>query len=184
MNGTVSITFKSVYNEYKRTLNFLVVPNITDLVPNEVIAREHLPIPKTILLEDPNFYISNTVDILIGAGASLSLFSIGSINLSQNGKDLYLQKTRLGWVIGGGLDLTKHSQTSKLSNCLVTDLKTLIEKFWSVEEVPCQSALSQEEIECGAHFKQHVTRDKDGRYIVALPFRTPMKTLGGSKQAA
>ena len=98
VNGTVSITFKSVYNEYKRTLNFLVVPNITD--------------------------------------------------------------------------------------CLVTDLKTLIEQFWTVEELSYQSALSQEEIECEAHFKQHVTRDKDGRYIVALPFRTTMKTLGESKQTA
>ena len=184
VNGMVFITFKSVYNEYKRTLNFLVVPNITNLVPNEVILRQHLKIPKNILLADPNFHMPSTVDMLIGAGPSLSLFSIGSINLSQNGNDLYLQKTRLGWIIGGGLDFTKNSKITKTNNCLVTDLKTIIEKFWSVEELSSQSELSQEEIECEAHFKQHVTRDKDGRYVVALPFRSTTKTLGESKQIA
>jgi len=36
------------------------------------------------------------IDLLIGSAATLALFSIGQINLSCEGRELYFQKTRLG----------------------------------------------------------------------------------------
>ena len=123
----VSITFKSIYSEYKRSLKFLIVSNITDLVPGETIPRDQIKIPKNIKLADPDFHKPAQVDMLIGAGTTLSLFSIGSINLSQGEHDFYLQKTRLGWIFGGGLNLFKTGNRVKY-NCMLTDLKETIEK--------------------------------------------------------
>ena len=111
VNSMVSITFKSIYNEYKRSLKFLTVSNITDLVPGETIPRDQIKIPKNIKLADPNFHKPAQVDMLIRAGTTLSLFSIGSINLSQGEHDFYLQKTRLGWIFGGGLDVCEVGST-------------------------------------------------------------------------
>lgn len=184
VNSMVKMTFKSMHNEFKKTLDFLIVPNIANLIPNEKIPRERFHIPKGILLADPDFHIPAPIDMLIGAGVSLSLFQIGSINLSVNNNDLYLQKTRLGWIIGGGLRFSKYPQTFKNSNCLLTNLEMKIEKFWSIEELTNKSTFSQEEIDCETHFKEHVTRDSSGRYIVALPFKSPPSTLGDSKQNA
>lgn len=42
-----------------------------------------------------------SIDLLIGAGTTFSLFSDGQIDLSSEGHDLYLQKTRLGWIVAG-----------------------------------------------------------------------------------
>ena len=40
--------------------------------------------------------------MLLGAGPTLSMICVGQINLTTpNQPDLYLQKTRLGWIIGG-----------------------------------------------------------------------------------
>lgn len=183
-NSTVKITFKSMYNDFKKVLDFLIVPNITNLVPTEKIPRERLKIPKGISLADPNFHIPAPVNMLVGAGVSLSLFQIGSINLSENSNDLYLQKTRLGWIIGGGLTFSKSLQTSKNSNCLLSDLETKIEKFWLVEELSNKSVFSQEELDCEAHFKEHVIRYPSGRFCVALPFKGSPSTLGDSKTNA
>ena len=165
VNSMVSITFKSIYNEYKRSLKFLIVSNITDLVPGETIPRDQIKIPKNIKLADPDFHKPAQVDMLIGAGTTLSLFSIGSINLSQGEHDFYLQTTRLGWIFGGGLDLFKTENGVKY-NCMMTDLKETIEKFWSVEEISDKKSFSSEELECEAHFTRHVTRDANGRYVV------------------
>lgn len=72
-------------------------------VPSEPNSRETLAIPLNILLVDPEFHKPAKVQMLLGSGPTLSLFSIGQMNLSSKGADLFLQKTRLGWVIGGTL---------------------------------------------------------------------------------
>lgn len=72
------------------------------------------------------------MDLLIGSGATLSLFCVGQINLSCEGYDLYLQKTRLGWIVAGG---TKSQDPSKFETCQLTNLEAQLERFWTVEEV-------------------------------------------------
>lgn len=183
VNNITSIKFKSTHNNYTRTLNFLIVPKIVDFVPSELIPRNLINIPHNIKLADPNFHKPAEVDMLIGAGPTLSMFSIGTVNLSQGENDFYLQKTTLGWILAGGVDLSKNIQFRKTSNCLLTDLENSIEKFWAVEELTNKS-ITQEEIECESHFQKHVKRDAGGKYTVALPFKRSPAELGDSKQTA
>ena len=65
----------------------------------------------------------------------------------------------------------------------MSDLKSSIEKFWAVEELS-NRCVTQEEMECESHFQKHVTRDRSGKYTVALPFKTSPEKLGESRQAA
>ena len=67
---------------------------------------------------------------------------------------------------------------------MLTDLKETIEKFWSVEEISDKKSFFSEELECEAYFTRHVTRDANGRYIVALPFKPNFKLSRCSKQIA
>ena len=49
-----------------------------------------------------------------------------------------LQKTKFGWVIGGGITF----QRKKRSQCFLADLSFNIEKFWNIEEISSSNTKS------------------------------------------
>ncbi|XP_011858514.1 PREDICTED: uncharacterized protein LOC105556056 [Vollenhovia emeryi] len=178
--GMVRITIQSIHDNFRRDLTCLVIPTIADLIPSEMFPRDTIKIPSNIRLADPKFHLPRAVDLLIGSGLTLSLFSIGQINLSHEEHDLYLQKTRLGWVVVGGAS----SQVPSKPACYLTRLESQLSKFWSVEEVRENRVSSAEHIECEAHFERTVFRDNSGRYKVRLPFRESNARLGESRSVA
>ena len=110
------------------------------------------------------------------------MFCIGQIDLSHNGLDLILQKTRLVWVIGGSVKNQRHRASVA---CFVTDIQNDLNKFWEVEEVTQPAKhFSPEELECEEHFRRNVSRDGSGRYVVALPFKPGHPALGESRGRA
>ncbi|XP_043287500.1 uncharacterized protein [Venturia canescens] len=181
--GTVTATIQSRVNNYERTLTFLTIPAISNLVPDQPVNRGEIKIPKNLKLADPEFYRPAPVDMLISAGTALSLLSVGQLILSSpDGPELYLQKTQLGWVIGGS---APSKQSSRTSNCFVTsELHFDLNKFWELEEIQHNDRQSEQEILCEEHFKRNVCRSFDGRYSVALPFNDKKPKLGESKSTA
>lgn len=92
----------------------MTIPSIVNFLPHETVPREYISIPRNVRLADPDFHKPKEVDMLIGSGPTLSLLCLGQINLSSN---LYLHKTRLGWIIAGDLQ-TKQPERNV---CLMTD---------------------------------------------------------------
>ncbi|XP_033222618.1 uncharacterized protein LOC117176477 [Belonocnema kinseyi] len=180
-NGSVEVLFYLIHSQFSKKLSFLTVPKIADTVPNEHFPRSSIRIPAKLKLADPQFHIPRSVDMLIGSGATLSLFSIGQINLSRNGCDLYLQKTQLGWVVVGGV--SSHNG-KKIAICKLTELSKQIEKFCLLEENSAKHSGLSEDSECEGHYVQNTTRDTTGKYIVRLPFRTRVKMLSKSQVIA
>ncbi|XP_043474408.1 uncharacterized protein LOC122506353 [Leptopilina heterotoma] len=179
----VSLTIRSLYNDYQKTFSFLIIPQIANLIPNEKVSSDLIPIPPNIQLADPLFHIPRPVDLLLGSGPSLSLFCIGQIDLSpQSGNQLLLQKTRLGWVVGGSV--SNSSTCPGEIKCHLLDLQTCITKFWALEEERNIVHLSDEQKKCENHFREHVKRDASGKFTVALPFRDNFKQLGNSRNIA
>ncbi|XP_071576788.1 uncharacterized protein [Temnothorax nylanderi] len=177
----VQITIQSMRDDFRKNLTCLTIPAIADSIPSEIFPRDSLRIPPNIKLADPKFHLPRPVDLLIGSGATMSLLSIGQINLSHEGHDLYLQKTRLGWVVAGGVS----SQfPPKNATCHLTSLENQLLKFWTIEEIGTDRPWSAEERECEAHFRKTVRRDISGRYIVRLPFRESKVRLGESRTNA
>lgn len=119
--GVVQIMIQSTPNNYCKTLTCLTLPAITDLIPTEIFPRDTIKIPSNVKLADPEFHLSRPIDLLIGSGATLSLFFMGQVNLSRNGHDLYLQKTQLGWVFAGSS--ARQNSIKMISYCL-TNLET------------------------------------------------------------
>ena len=91
--GSIEVLFYSIHNEFNKNLPFLIVPKIAEAVPCEYFPRNLINLPSNLKLADPEFHIPRSVDLLIGSGATLSLLSIGQINLSRDKGDLYLLKT-------------------------------------------------------------------------------------------
>ncbi|XP_067214205.1 uncharacterized protein [Linepithema humile] len=178
--GIIRFTIQSLHNEYCKELTALLIPTIADFVPSEMFSRHSIKIPRNIKLADPEFHIPRPIDLLIGAGTTLSLFLIGQINLSRKDHDLYLQKTRLGWIIAGGGESIKH----KANVCLLTNLEKQSTKFWTVEEIMNDAPRSTNEFDCEMHFAENVTRNNTGRYVVRLPFSQDSKRLRESYNIA
>ena len=131
-HGSVEICIKSIHSNFTKIITCLIIPKISDFEPSEVFPRKEIKIPSNLPLADPYFDKPRPVDILISAGATVSFIQTGQINLSCTRSDLFLQKTKLGWVIVGGLDTDKRS---KLISCHLTELNKQIEKFWTIEEI-------------------------------------------------
>ncbi|XP_046145767.1 uncharacterized protein LOC114882057 [Osmia bicornis bicornis] len=179
----VTATIRSKHDNYQRTLTFLTIPKIASLIPDQPIDRSNIQIPKNIKLADPEFHRPAPIDLLLSSGTALSLISVGQINLSPpNGLNLYLQKTRFGWVIGGSPPKT--SKPRIVSCNATTALQLDLARFWEIEEGPQVQLLSESDKFCEKHFQQHVTRNSDGRYVVALPFNDELLRLGESRARA
>lgn len=180
---SVAATIRSDNGTYQRILNFLIIPTISTLIPEQPIDRSSIKVPKNIKLADPYFHLPAPIDMLLGAGTTLSLLCVGQINLAPpNSADLCLQKTRLGWVIGG----SPSSTSQQRSSCHITNttLQVDLNRFWEIEEGPQTQYLTESEKICEEHFQTHIERNEQGRYVVALPFNNKLATLGNSKSMA
>ena len=166
----VRFSFFSLHSGYQKTLSFLTA----DIVPDEIFPRCSIDLPKNLRLADPQFHLPRSVDILIGSGATLSLLSVGQINLSSNGCDLILQKTLLGWAIAGGTT----SERDRAVFCNLAELTHLMTNLWHIEDNDASSTKSIEEQLCETHYVANTKRDCSGRNIVRLPFRNHELDLG------
>ncbi|KAJ8914709.1 hypothetical protein NQ315_017418, partial [Exocentrus adspersus] len=165
----------TTYTKYVIRLTIYSIHNKFEKTPGEPMNRDYLKFPANLPLADPEFHKPAPVDLLLGSGPTLSLLCIGQINLSGRDNNLYMQKTRLGWIIGGEIN-----QVTSLKRliCNLVDLQSDLNRFWEIEEGNVKSGISVEAIECERNFKETVTRDKTGRYIVALPFKGNPNQLG------
>ncbi|KYN17403.1 hypothetical protein ALC57_10312, partial [Trachymyrmex cornetzi] len=87
--GIVRVTVQSTRDDFRKKLTCWTISANGDLIPSEIFPRESIKIPPNIKLANPDFHLLRPVDLLIESGAMLSLFSIGQINLSHAGHDLY-----------------------------------------------------------------------------------------------
>ncbi|GFS58553.1 integrase catalytic domain-containing protein [Trichonephila clavipes] len=71
-----------------------------------------------------------------------------------------------------------------LINChALLDLQNQIAKFWEVESIPDASNLSEEDQKVEKLYLDHTRRNRDGRYVVSLPFKND-NALSDSKVQA
>ncbi|XP_063990402.1 uncharacterized protein LOC135169383 [Diachasmimorpha longicaudata] len=151
----ISAVIQSCINDFKRELQFHIVPIISKLTPDQQIPRHLLDIPKNLKLADPDFHKPAAVHLILGSGISLAALSGGQIKLSSTSEtDLILQKTVFGWVIGGNVP-SKGCQIARCNHLSLLD----------------EDNLSEE------HFLNHVTRN-------ALPFNNTVHQLGCSRKQA
>nr|CAH7740561.1 unnamed protein product [Callosobruchus chinensis] len=145
-------------------------------MPNFPFNKTELKIPKTVKLADSNFYLSSTIDILLGAGIFFDLLCSGRIKLGENSP--VLQQTLLGWIISGPLPREMNGSSNFCNLAIEASLDKQIEKFWLLEEVTTQKPQSREEIECENVFVETTRRDDSGHFVVTLPTRENVHDLG------
>ncbi|XP_071862271.1 uncharacterized protein [Bombus fervidus] len=178
----ITATITSIDGTYERTLTFLIIPTISTWVPDQPVDRSIIQIPRNLQLANPRFHIPAPIEIILSAGPTLASLCVGQLDISHsNGPDLRLQKTRFGWVIGGSPTSQSAAHTFHASTAA---LQADLARFWEIDEGPLISHISEAERQCEEHFRKHVQRTDEGRYIVALPFNNTTSSLGSSKAIA
>ncbi|XP_048262528.1 uncharacterized protein LOC125385266 [Bombus terrestris] len=178
----ITAMITSIDGTYERNLTFLIIPTIASWVPNQPVDRSTIQIPRNLQLADPRFHRPAPIEILLSAGPTLASLCVGQLDINQaNGPDLRLQKTRFGWVIGG----SPTSQSLAYAfHAFTTALQADLARFWEIDEGPPTAHISEAERQCEEHFRNHVQRTNEGRYVVALPFNETTPPLGSSKAMA
>ncbi|XP_011860125.1 PREDICTED: uncharacterized protein LOC105557485, partial [Vollenhovia emeryi] len=175
------ICIESQHSGFKANLDCLVLPRITERLPQFKLDRMLLNISRDQRLADPNFDKPGTIDLLIGAGLFWNLLCVGQIKMSR-GSPIW-QKTQLGWIIGGELIDAKPRVTSTSLLIVNKSLNEQVERFWTQEEVPELRQLTTQERYCEEQFISTLSRDPTGRFVVSLP-KNEAVTIGSSREVA
>ncbi|XP_037942534.1 uncharacterized protein LOC119675408 [Teleopsis dalmanni] len=148
-------------------------------------------VPNSIQLADPTFFQQGKIDILLGAEFYFSLLKKGKLTLAPGLP--VLQNSTLGWIVSG--KVASNTDTSNVL-CAVfgggaevvdnnSSLENAIERLWRMDDVnTTERTLSKEEKLCESHFVQNVHTNKEGRFVVRLPFLENSLTLGESQETA
>lgn len=75
-----------------------------------------------------------------------------------------LQKTQLGWVIGGSWPMRFQEQHA--SKCYVLNVQDDFSKFWEIEDGAAVSIWSEQETLCENHSQQTYRCSQESRYII------------------
>ncbi|XP_076385707.1 uncharacterized protein LOC105663446 [Megachile rotundata] len=168
----------SRFNGFTKSISCLVLPTITENIPNRPVDLSLLEIPSNKFLADPQFNVPREVDMIIGGDLFWDLMCVGRHSLGPRHPSL--QKTQLGWIVVGNLDLAPSFAETRTICHLVTNeqIHDQLAKFWEIEGSIAENTKSPHH--CEQHFDSTVTRDNNGRYIVAIPFKENINKLGNS----
>ncbi|XP_055678141.1 uncharacterized protein LOC129786910 [Lutzomyia longipalpis] len=167
--------------KFSTSCEFSVVDNIVGKQPSVTIATAW-EVPPNVHLADPHFAVPSVIDMLLGVEVYTKVIRPGIIEGTP-----ILFETLFGYVVAGNCPI---SQAKSSISCLCTlqesdSLNEQIERFWKIEEPQStKPLLSNEEIDCEAHYSQHTRRDEHGRYVVSLPTNKNVHLLGDSYEIA
>ncbi|KYN30177.1 hypothetical protein ALC57_00365 [Trachymyrmex cornetzi] len=181
ISQSITLVIQSRYNNKRFELNCLVLQKITECIPQTRMDTTRLKIPDCLKLADEEYYKPGVIEVLIGADTFWQILQDDHIDLLPG--QPRIQSTSLGWILGGRLE--NKIDGGRIACNLLTneELSQQLERFWQPEEVNGPEYHSQEEQLCENHFKTHVQRNSDGRFIVALPRRDDI-ILGDSYKTA
>ncbi|XP_077288854.1 uncharacterized protein LOC143913125 [Arctopsyche grandis] len=174
------VTIRSSTTNYSTKVLCLVLPEITGEIPTVKLDQQLISIPAGIKLSDPLWNKPTPIDLLLGAEICVHAMKAGTIQL---GKGMpILKDTEFGWTIVGPYPEVNNAPGK--SHIGLSQLDSHIPNFWMIDQVPMVKHQSLEEKRCEEHFQAHTSRDKNGRFCVALPYKNSPVVLGSSLHIA
>lgn len=172
------VRIKSIHNNFTANIPCFVTPKITGDLPSNNIDITSWNIPTDVPLADKEFHISKRIDLLIGASLFWRIIRNHKIHL---GKHLpVLQETALEYVVTGNVNVPSVQTYCNFQRDLT--LHNELQNFWLLEDCSSKYAQCEDDIQCEAIFKNSISQDSNGRFIVPLKLAPNM--LGDSKTTA
>ncbi|XP_045453907.1 uncharacterized protein LOC123663262 [Melitaea cinxia] len=185
IQGSASIRFFSRFDlSVCFDIDSLVVDKVTERLPTVPVDIANLINFNNLPLADDTYFIPGDIDLLVGASIFPHLLLSRKVQGQSDLTSPLALETVLGYVIVGSAPVRADS-CATVSYCCATDpLDTAVRKFWQMEEVNAPKALSPDDTACEEIYSNTTTREADGRYVVALPFKGDVLSLGDSLKKA
>ncbi|XP_026753813.2 uncharacterized protein LOC113514028 [Galleria mellonella] len=186
-NSMVTFIAQSRYDQsFNISVQAFVLKSITRSQPAQRIYKQNWPHLHNLDLADPHFDTPGKIDILLSAEVYSEILKEG---LSKGPRGTIIaQNTYLGWILLGRLHNKETIQSYKVTTSMhLTIEDNILQRFWEIESDSFrENVLTEEESRCEQIYEKTCTRDKDGRYIVSLPFREidPPCQYGSSRDVA
>lgn len=180
-----SFTFSSSVDPTQQyIISALVTDFIEDLIPAVPIHPNKLSHLLELPLADPSFCSPGKLDLLLGAALWPHIMKENKV-FGPEGTPTALE-TSLGYIVMGEMHMELSTQdSSSLNNlCVVLEepkIDHLVQRFWSLEDVPTKRLMNAEEKDCENFFLKTYKREINGKFSVALPFKQSPDLLGSSK---
>jgi len=94
------VRLSSLKSTFQKEIVVFILPQLTKNQPSESLD-EGLSIPSTVVLADPEFGQTGSIDLLLGAEVYSRLIRPGLIELGDDKPTL--QETTLGWIVFGAV---------------------------------------------------------------------------------
>jgi len=186
IDGKVQISIQSATDGSVIDLDTWSMPKITGSMPSVQLPSFVRDKCSHLALADPKFDSPAPVELLLGADMFAQVLRSGRNDLGSGLPTAF--ETIFGWILLGPIDPLQYTSPplSVVTSLLVTSIESLVEKFWEVEEPEEVPTSFTEEVRCKEIFAQDAYRDRSGRFVVPLPFRTPPSsdTFNGSRKLA
>ena len=158
--GNVNVTIKSRVSEFAANFDCVVLSKITLPIPSVTFPKEIINLPPNVTLADPNYNISQNVDLLVGAQLFWKLLLDGPILLGKNLP--YLQNTKLGHILSGELITTIPAPSV---SCNLVNCKPIFNYVFHQDEYKTNH------LECEKHSVENTTRMSSEQFVVKLPVK-------------
>ena len=179
-----SIRIISRYQRFSFQATCAVLSALTHKLPAQSFDINQFNVPDNVYLADPQFNISADIDILLGAQFYLDLILPNKYVRGSHFPTI--QETKLGYILAGNLPKHCHYKgpaVSFLARNNDSQILASLEKFWETETIPDNTPINNESA-CEEHFVKSTHRNQEGRFVVALPFKSDNPQLGESYATA
>ncbi|XP_062716240.1 uncharacterized protein LOC134291886 [Aedes albopictus] len=178
----LNVSVSSRYSNFSITVECLIVLKVTGFIPSSKIDISSWSIPAGIQLADPEIFVPERIDMLIGASKFFGLLKSGHLRLADGLPELH--ETHFGWVVAGEVDDRVVNTVQQVHSATVDSLNDTVKKFWELEEIADTPSLGTEQDECEDTFRRTHHRTPSGRYVVQLPFREDVNKLCDNREMA
>ncbi|KAL0810597.1 hypothetical protein ABMA28_010714 [Loxostege sticticalis] len=180
----VSFQVESRHNpNSKIQINAYVLKSLTTLLPSQSLHTPDWLDLEQLTLADPGYMKPGKIDLLLGAEVYSEVLLSGVIKSPQG--SLIAQNTILGWILSGRISNESHGNVVNLHVRVEDDL---LKQFFEMEDEPdsIKKKLTESEKKCEDIYDATTVRNKEGRYVVDLPFKSddPECQYGQSKDIA
>lgn len=167
-------------SNFKTTCELLVMDKITSAMPQQTMSTLSTDSWKNDYLADPTYHKPGPIDVLLGVAVYTQIMQP---RIKKLGNHLLAQQTELGWTLCGNMR-TQPTSIQLKSMISRSEEDKLLTRFWETEEVDETPVQSTEHMICEELYSSSTKRDKEGRYVVRIPFKDDPTTLGESKPRA
>ncbi|XP_049866222.1 uncharacterized protein LOC126366920 [Pectinophora gossypiella] len=162
----------------------LVVDKVTERLPTVAVDVSALSYLRNLPLADDTYAVPGEIEMLIGASIFPHLLLPNKVQGQHGHTTPCALETVLGYVIVGFAPALIENYATVSYCCAADSMEYVVRKFWEMEEVNVPPILSPDDRECEEIYTRTTVREKDGRYVVALPFKGDVSSLGDSRLMA